>query len=170
MLAVGAAVHAQTRQYLNIGDPAPVLSPAKWLKGGQIPTFQKGQLYVVEFWATWCGPCKENIPHLTELAKKYQGKVSIIGVDVWESNDPEATSTIPKVAAFVKAQGARMDYHVAVDRGDSTVANAWLKKADEGGLPTTFVIGKDGKIAAWYPTNEWKPSEVVDAIKKAAAA
>lgn len=153
-VALSALATAQERTYLNIGDEAPVLKPAQWLKGGAIPSFQKGQIYVVEFWATWCGPCKENIPHLTELQKKYGETVSIIGVDVWESNDPEAKTTIPKVAAFVKAQGAKMDYHVAVDAADNRVANAWMKKADEGGLPTSFIVGKDGKIA-WigHPAN-----------------
>ncbi len=146
LLVLGLALlGAQERTYLNIGDVAPPLRPAKWLKGAPVERY--GRVTVVEFWATWCGPCKENIPHLTELAKKYAGKADIVGVDIWESNDPQATNTIPKVAAFVKSQGARMDYHVAVDARDNRVANAWMKKADEGGLPTSFIVGKDGKIA-----------------------
>lgn len=147
LAAVAASGSAQTRTYLNIGDQAPVVAPAKWLKGAPIPAFEKGKVYVVEFWATWCTPCKQNIPHLTDLAKKFKGKASILGVDVWESQDPEATTTIPKVAAFVKSMGAKMEYHVAVDTGNNRVANAWLKQADESGLPVTFIVGKDGKIA-----------------------
>lgn len=131
---------------VNIGDPAPVLSPAKWIKGNAIPSFQKGHVYVVEFWATWCGPCKANIPRLTQLAKKYKDTVEVIGVDVWESPDP-TIKTLPKVVAFVHAQGARMDYHIAADAPDSRIANAWLKAAGEGGIPTAFIIGKDGRIA-----------------------
>ena len=164
VLFAASSVYAQPRTYLNIGDPAPVLKPEKWLKGKPVPTFEKGKAYVVEFWATWCGPCKENIPHLTELAKQYAGKVSIIGVDVWESNDPEATTTIPKVTAFVKSQGDKMDYIVAADGGTNRVANAWMKAADEGGLPTSFIVGKDGKIA-WIGHPKDLPavlSQVVD--------
>lgn len=159
-----ATVQAQGRTYLNIGDDAPLLRPAKWLKGEPIKTFEKGQVYVVEFWATWCNPCKENIPHLTEMAKKYAGKVSVIGVDVWESNDPTAKSTIPKVAAFVKEQGARMDYHVAADSPKNVVADAWLKKADESGLPVSFMIGKDGKVA-WIG----HPSELPKVLEEVVA-
>ena len=131
---------------LNIGDPAPALRPAKWLKQAPIPAFEKGKVYVVEFWATWCGPCKANIPHLTELAKQYRGKVEVVGVDIWESDDPKA-NTLPKVEAFVRSQGAKMDYHVAADAPDNRVANAWMRAAGEDGIPAAFVVGKDGRIA-----------------------
>lgn len=152
----GAAVHAALATALlasgahaaklNIGDPAPALQPAVWLKGAAIPQFEKGHVYVVEFWATWCGPCKANIPRLTELAKKYQGKAEIIGMDIWESQDP-TINTLPKSTAFVKSQGARMDYHVAADTLTNRVADSWMKAAGEGGIPTAFIVGKDGKIA-----------------------
>lgn len=145
-LALAASfVRAETPK-LNIGDSAPVLQPAKWLKGTPIPKFAKGKVYVVEFWATWCGPCKANIPHLTEMAKRYKGKVDIVGVDIWESSDP-AVKTLPKVEKFVKAQGARMNYHVVADTNRNRVANAWMKASGEEGLPIAFIVGKDGRIA-----------------------
>ena len=141
-----ATAAAQNRSYLNIGDPAPALRPAAWVKGSPVPAFEKGKVYVVEFWATWCTPCKANIPHLTELAKRFAGKASVIGVDVWESNDP-SLNPLPKVRAFVKSEGAKMVYHVAADGTDNRVANAWMKRAGEGGLPMTFVIGRDRRVA-----------------------
>ncbi|CAN5701396.1 hypothetical protein BH11ARM2_BH11ARM2_06610 [soil metagenome] len=152
--ALAGPALAEERTYLNIGDPAPALQPAKWLKGTPVKTFEKGKVYVVEFWATWCGPCKENIPHLTELAKKYQGKVSVSGISIWENSDPEAKGVMEKVEAFVKKQGTAMDYNVAADGGNAKVANAWMKAADEGGIPCSFIIGRDGRIA-WigHPAN-----------------
>jgi thiol-disulfide isomerase/thioredoxin len=117
------------------------------MKGAPIPTFQKGQVYVVEFWATWCGPCKENIPHLTELAKKYKDKASILGISIWETTDPKDATYMPKVEKFVKEQGDKMDYHVGADLVGGKVGNDWMKAADEGGIPTSFIIGKDGKVA-----------------------
>lgn len=164
-LALGlVAVAPASRTYLNIGDPAPPIASAKWLKGTPVKNFEKGNVYVVEFWATWCTPCKENIPHLTEMAKKYQGKASICGIDIWESNDPTSSAYMKKVEDFVKGQGDHMDYNVAADGPDSKIANAWMKAADEGGIPTSFIIGRDGKIA-WigHPANlESVLSQVVE--------
>ena len=131
---------------LNVGDAAPLLKPAKWLKGTPIPAFEKGHIYVVEFWATWCGPCKANIPRLTEMAKKYRNQAEIIGVDIWESPDP-TIQTLPRVEKFVASQGAQMNYHVAADAANNRIADAWMKASGISGIPTSFIIGKDGKIA-----------------------
>ncbi|MGV3615396.1 MAG: redoxin domain-containing protein [Fimbriimonas sp.] len=164
-LAIGSAqAQTSTRKYLNIGDPAPAISSAKWLKGTPIKGYQKGHVYVVEFWATWCGPCKESIPHLTAMAKKYAGKASIAGINIWESNDPTDTKFMTKVESFVKDQGDKMDYIIGADGSDRKIADAWMKAADEGGIPTSFIVGKDGKLA-WigHPMNLEKVlSEVVD--------
>src|SRR5687768_18516505 len=69
---------------LRVGDAAPAIKYSKWLKGEPVSSFDGDQLYILEFWATWCGPCKGAMPHLTKLQKKYKGKVTIIGVGGWE--------------------------------------------------------------------------------------
>jgi thiol-disulfide isomerase/thioredoxin len=153
-------VHAQTPKpnaskaaYLAIGDPAPVLKSAKWLKGTPAPQFDKGRIYVVEFWATWCGPCKANIPHLTELAAKYKEQVSVIGISIWENAKPGEGDTLKRVTKFVKEQGAAMNYIVAADVPGDPIANAYMKAAGQQGIPCSFIVDRDGKIA-WigYPT------------------
>lgn len=153
-LGLMTAYASAAKPPLTIGDPAPELKPAKWLKGTPTKSFEKGKVYVVEFWATWCTPCKENIPHLTELAHKLKDKVSINGISIWESNDPTSSAYLAKVEKFVKAEGPKMDYNVAVDGPASTIGNGWMKAAGEGGIPCSFIIGRDGKIA-WigHPAN-----------------
>jgi thiol-disulfide isomerase/thioredoxin len=89
-----------------VGDKAPALGVSNWVKGKKVERFEKGSVYVIDFWATWCGPCLESIPHLTELQKKYGGELEIVGLNVWE-NAPE------KVPAFVEKMGANMGYAVA---------------------------------------------------------
>lgn len=144
-LSVVAATQAQEAPTLKVGSDAPTIQ-AKFVKGDAVKEFKKGSVYVVEFWATWCGPCKESIPHLTELAKKYKDKASFVGVSVWE--DDQA-----KVAPFVKDFGSKMDYNVAMDEQASPTARegkmskTWMAAAGQDGIPTAFVVDQDSKIA-----------------------
>lgn len=132
---------------LKVGDKAPDLTVSKWVKGEPVTGFEKGRVYVVEFWATWCGPCKTSIPHLTEVAKKFEKDgVKIIGVSVWERDQS-------KVAPFVEQMGEKMNYHVAMDDvpeggkgNDGKMAKGWMTAAGQNGIPSAFIVGKQGTI------------------------
>ena len=86
-LMSAALVSAQAEHALKIGDAAPPLKVGKWIKGEPVKAVEAGKLHVLEFWATWCGPCVAAIPHVSELQKKH-ADVVFIGVNVWE-DDPE---------------------------------------------------------------------------------
>ncbi len=122
---------------LKVGDAAPELKVTQWYKGGPV-ALEADKTYIVECWATWCGPCIGAFPHLSELATEFDGEISVIGVNVWERQKPEG------VQAFVDKQGDKMKYHVAAD-GDGVVATQWLKAAGKTGIPCAFVVSK-GKI------------------------
>jgi len=140
-LAVLAAFDLNLRAAsLGIGDAAPELKTSQWVKGEAVDSLAASQTYVVEFWATWCGPCRMSIPHLTEMAHQFTN-ITFIGMDISEQgNNPAAT-----VNKFVKEMGDKMDYHVAMDTTNHWMSDQWMKAADQNGIPTAFVV-QQGKI------------------------
>jgi len=76
---------------LSVGSVAPELKASRWVKGETVENLDPDQIYVVEFWATWCGPCRSSIPHLTEMAHKYTNAV-FIGMNVWERGEDQRKS------------------------------------------------------------------------------
>lgn len=135
-----------------IGKPPPPITVAKWLKGEPVTQFEKGTVYVVDFWATWCGPCKAAIPHLSALAQAHRdpenGRVEVIGVSISErQKDADDTSYIEVVQAFVAKMGDRMDYRVAADTPDKRMHASWFKPAGTGGIPTAYIIDQRGLVA-----------------------
>ncbi len=130
---------------LKVGDAAPRLQVARWVQGEPVKELEKGKVYVVEFWAAWCGPCVASIPHLNELHRALKDRgVVFIGQNVWEDD-----AAAP--AAFVKKMGEKMTYRVALDDakggGKGFMSEKWLAAADQDGIPCAFVIDKQGTIA-----------------------
>lgn len=95
----------------------------------------KGKVVILDFWATWCPPCRKEIPHFVELQKEYgdQG-LAIVGISLDEGG-----------AEAVKPFAEKYEINYAVVMGDQEVAMSY------GGIeaiPTTFVIDKEGKIVS----------------------
>lgn len=143
-VALGASLLAAALGCLaaELGQPAAALSISKWIKGDPVDLAanRAGKIHVVEFWATWCGPCRTSIPHLTELQKKYRDRgVTIIGI---------STETEAKVRPFVEQYGERMGYTVALDSQRKTSAD-YLEAFGVNGIPHAFVVDQQGRIA-WH--------------------
>ena len=139
------------------GGKAQPLVGLTWVKGGPV-TITPGTVYVVEFWATWCPPCKISIPHLTNLQKKYKDKgVVFVGV---------SDESVDVVKPFVKEIGDTMDYNVASDT-QGAVLNGYMAAFRQKGIPTAFVVDAAGKVA-WFghPLDE----QFEKAIERAIAA
>lgn len=124
------------------GKKAPEIKSALWVKGKPFKSFSESEFTVVEFWATWCGPCIDAIPHVTELAKKHKGKVAFYGMNVWEGEG----DVTPQVKEFVSKMGAKMDYNVGMDTKEGHMAEKWMTAANQNGIPASFVINKEGTV------------------------
>jgi len=157
ILLAASLVAAPAEITLKPGDKAPALSQVDWLKGEPVSTFQSGQVYVLDFWATWCGPCVRSIPHVNELAssRKKDG-VTVIGVAIWPSDSMVPTKT------FVDDQGDKMNYTIATDIEGAT-AEAYMTASGSRGIPTAMVIDREG-VVAWIGHPMDGMDGVVDAV------
>ena len=139
----------------HFGKPAAPLNGLQWIKGQPVQ-MKKGSVYIVEFWATWCGPCLTSIPHLTELQERFKDKgVTIIGI----SNETAAA-----VKPFVNQQAEKMNYTVAIDPGRQ-VARGYMNAFNVGGIPHAFVVGREGNFL-WHG----HPMAGMDAVLEKVAA
>lgn len=141
MIALAAVAAEAQEATLKVGSDAPPLTIAKWVKGDAV-TLEKGRIYVVEFWATWCGPCIAGMRHLSELQETYKDKITFVGVTAQDARG----NTLEAVETMVKEKGPAMGYTVAWDDAGKT-NGAWMTAAAQGGIPTSFVVDGNGKIA-----------------------
>jgi len=149
ILSVKCFCQIEQKDLLDIGAQPPHLAVIKWLNGTPIKQFEKGHVYVIEFTATWCPPCRKAIPHLSKLAKKYQGKIDIISIYTMEENSkniPSDLSYIKNVETLLEAMKAKINYTVAVDTPSNRCAELWLKANGSTGIPKVFVIDQTGHI------------------------
>lgn len=128
-----ATVTAPAAWSLEIGAAAPELN-LPGLKDAVSLAQLKGKVVYVDFWASWCGPCKKSFPFMNELKAKYGGQ----GFEVLAVNLDAKRSDADKFLAEVPAQFA-----VAFDMtGESA------KRFDIKGMPSSYLVGRDGKIVA----------------------
>jgi cytochrome c biogenesis protein CcmG/thiol:disulfide interchange protein DsbE len=129
------------------GEKAPALSVQETLTGKLPDT--KGKVVLIDFWATWCPPCRKGIPELNELQKKFKDDLVVIGI---------SDETASKVRDFMKK--TPMEYTVAVD--PSKKMNAAVEVQ---GIPQVLIVSTDG-VVRWqgFPLSDEEP--LTEAIVK----
>ncbi|MCL4540560.1 MAG: TlpA family protein disulfide reductase [Bacteroidetes bacterium] len=95
----------------------------------------RGKTVLINFWATWCGPCKAELPDIEAISKEYASKgLVVIGV-----SEDEGNNLVSTVSKFATQQG--LTYQIVID--DNSIADAY---GNINAIPTSFLVGKDGKI------------------------
>ena len=117
--------------YLKVGTPAPSWTLREPGGGTVSLSDLRGDVVVMDFWATWCGPCVQVMPAVQNIYERYGDKgVKVFGVNIWEDGDP---------VAFMEENG--FDYGLLLEGDD--VADDYIVS----GIPTLYVIDREGKIA-----------------------
>ncbi|MGP1345283.1 MAG: redoxin family protein [Phycisphaerales bacterium] len=142
--AIIAQAPAAEQKKLELGDRAPKLENVTWHQGS-IESFEPGKVYVLDFWAPWCGPCIAAMPHMNEITEQYKDKgVKVIGVSIWPREGGQT------VAEFLEGRNERdeaLKYLIAEDNADGTNANAFMRAAGQNGIPTVMIVNREGQIA-----------------------
>lgn len=104
----------------------------------------KGKTVLIDFWATWCGPCKAEVPFMKELYEKYHDKgFEIVGVNVWE-RDTMTAEDVLKYLEEEKVPWPHIDDRQSTDAGLQSLPEMY----GISGIPTLFLVGKDGKVVS----------------------
>lgn len=163
-----SGVRLKAADLLTIGSVAPPLNVEHWVQNGNgrfepVTQFEPKKIYVVEFWATWCGPCIQSMPHLAELQRKYADQ----GVQIVSVSDEE----LPRVEKFLEKKVSQTA-HAAAEADDSRPATPttyrqltsaycltadpdqsthqdYMHAAAQNSIPMAFIVGKDGRIE-WF--------------------
>ena len=135
---------------LGAGERAPEVTLAAVVQGAPVAPFERGQVYVVEFWATWCGPCLKSMPHMSDLQEEYGREVQFIGVT--DEDEETVTQFLEEESPSGDKWSDVLKYSIAIDDEDTT-GRDYMAAAGEDGIPCAFIVDRTGQLA-WvgHPT------------------
>lgn len=115
------------------GLPAPSLKGCEWISGQPIEEFEPKKTYVIDFWATWCQPCLEAVPHVNAAQAKFPD-VKFLGISIWEENKDNW------VQKFIQRGHPKMNYDIAYggDRGE--FSKRWMDDFEVTSIPAIFIV------------------------------
>ncbi|MGY3116277.1 thiol-disulfide isomerase/thioredoxin [Bradyrhizobium sp. S3.14.4] len=131
---------------LRMESPAPPIRVESWVRGEPLTNFKLGTLYIVAFWATWCGGCVAEISPLAQLQEKYDDSaVEVIAVAASERGST-AEEARTHLDAWLTKNGSELNFRIAFDYAGN-MKKSWMAPSLSSTIPTSFVIDRDGRVA-----------------------
>ncbi|RWK66550.1 UbiA family prenyltransferase [Mesorhizobium sp.] len=131
---------------LDMESFAPPIKVESWLRGQPLTSFQRGNVYVVEFWATWCMPCMAAMSYLVQLQEKYKDSgLQVIGVAAHE-HARTVDDARTELNAWLTKNLPNLNYRIAFDH-TGELSKLWIGASFSCEIPTSFVVDRDGYIA-----------------------
>lgn len=163
LLAVALLVGAYLLAFPPTRAPVPLEGPAappfslERLQGGTVTLSElRGKIVVIDFWATWCPPCREEMPWLVEMAKRYESR-GVVFVAISEDDPP---GQIPLVTAFSREVPGLERFAVL---GNPEIERSYGVTS----LPTLFVVGREGQVLKRF-VGSADESTVVELVERLA--
>ncbi|MFM8283271.1 MAG: redoxin domain-containing protein, partial [Planctomycetaceae bacterium] len=104
-----------------------------------------GKIYVIEFWATWCPPCRDSMPHLSKLQDEF-GEKGVTIISVSDEDLDTVTAFLATDAKEGKTYGEVTKNYLLTTDPDGSVSRDYMEAAGQNGIPTAFIVGKTGEI------------------------
>lgn len=129
----------------------------------RIAANKKAKITMVDGWATWCGVCMENFPHVVEMHKKYASKgLAVVSLSLDDATEPKDLATVKK---FLEAKGATFTNFILNEEPTDA-----FEKLKVGTMPAVFFFGPDGKEIARFTHDDPENAFTYDEIEEAAKA
>ncbi len=147
---VGCRSSTEGPSQLAANAPAPSLDIEHWLTDAEgrfkpVTKFESGKVYVVEFWATWCGPCRAMMPHIAQLQDRYESEVQFISVSDEDLNTVERFLKSPADGSGTTFGDIAKHYCITTDPDGSTNRD-YLEAAGVNSIPHAFIVDHHSRI------------------------
>lgn len=162
-LCTAVSASAQEPLVFGEGEAAPGLHVGTWVLGTPVTRLERGRVYLVEFWASWCPASRRAISRLTALQRAHPDDLTVLAI----SSRDQQGETLDHVRLFVGDHSAEIGYSVGFDERRRT-SREWLDGFDVRSVPTAFLVDRTGTIV-WIGNPLWPPGELEGATARVLA-
>src|SRR4029077_10907498 len=110
-------------------------------------SWERGRVYVVDLWSSWCQPCLTTMPHLSRVEKRHSKDVTFVAMNVWEMTPHKVPKLVAQYGDSIVTTVAMDTIPPGKEANEGLSAVAYLGTSIEVSVPQTFVIDRNGRLA-----------------------